>query len=421
VARLACLLCLIVTSLNSPGTFAQIGRNKQGYVKTVPYAYNGQQFNIVTYGGQPAQVTIGSQIILLISNGNVVAMPGIDAHVVANAEDALKAFQAGTPSSSTVAPAAAGGANQSGLTVAGVVSMLNAGVSEDIILAKIQKTGQTFDLSSDDIVALKKAKASDTLMKTMMNGTPAPAAPSTPTTAPATQAPAQPATTSATSPADPPKKKKGFFGSIGESVKDEATGKSVIDKEGMRNILPQLDPNKPVSEQFPHVAITVLYAPMGWTDPYQTDASAQGRSILPSCFKLQAVVWSDATTSKTVGPFDWCSAHDEFMAQLEPNYLASLRPTHADLRSGYLTGINRTDGPAPPDKLLPDDRRTMDMWAATSPQGRSVDLNNEQFSRFALMFANVRKDLGETLTSEGDARVWVVTIKKAAGPNVMGN
>jgi hypothetical protein len=201
-------------------------------------------------------------------------------------------------------------------------------------------------------------------------------------------------------------------------VKDEATGRSVIDKVGLRNVLPQLDPNKPVSEQFPHVAVTVLYAPMGWTDPYVTDPSAHGRSIMPSCFKLQAVVWSDATTSRTVGPFDWCSNHDEFMAQLEPNYLQSLKPTFADMRSGYLTGINRTDGPAPPDKLLPDDRRTMDMWAATSPQGRSVDLNNEQFSRFALMFANVRKDLGETLTSEGDARVWVVTIKKAAGPNI---
>lgn len=61
----------------------------------------------------------------------------------------------------------------------------------------------------------------------------------------------------------------------------------------------------------------------------------------------------------------------------------------------------------------------MDMWSATSPQDRSVDLNNEQFSRFALMFANVRKDLGETLTSDGDARVWVVTITKAAGPNIM--
>jgi hypothetical protein len=424
MAPLTLLLCFVLASSSGSATFAQIGRSKQGYVKNVPYTYNGQQFIIVLYGTQPAQVAMGTQVVLIISGANVIAYPGADAHLVANAEDALKAYQAGTPSGGTPAPASAGSGAQSGLTVAGVVSMLNAGISEDIVLAKIHKSGQTFDLSADDMVALKKAKASDNLIKAMMDATPAPAPAATPATAPAppAQAAAQPAPATqpaTTQPADPPKKKKGFFGSIGESVKDEATGKSVIDKVGLRNVLPQLDPNKPVSEQFPHVAVTVLYAPMGWTDPYETDPSAHGRSVMPSCFKLQAVVWSDATTSKTVGPFDWCSNHDEFMAQLEPNYLQSLKPTFADMRSGYLTGINRTDGPAPPDKLLPDDRRTMDMWAATSPQGRSVDLNNEQFSRFALMFANVRKDLGETLTSEGDARVWVVTIKKAAGPNIM--
>jgi len=419
-APLTLLLCFVLASLSGSAAFAQIGRSKQGYVKSVPYTYNGQQFTIVLYGTQPAQVAMGTQVVLIISGGNVIAYPGADAHVVANAEDAFKAYQAGTPSGGAAVPAAAGGGAQSGLTVAGVVSMLNAGISEDIILAKIHKSGQTFDLSADDMVALKKAKASDNLIKAMMDATPAPAPAATPAPAPAAaaQAAAQPAPT-AQAAATQPAKKKGFFGSIGESVKDEATGRSVIDKVGLRNVLPQLDPNKPVSEQFPHVAITVLYAPMGWTDPYVTDPSAHGRSIVSSCFKLQAVVWSDATTSKTVGPFDWCSNHDEFMSQLEPNYLQSLKPTFADLRSGYLTGINRTDGPAPPDKLLPDDRRTMDMWAATSPQGRSVDLNNEQFSRFALMFANVRKDLGETLTSEGDARVWVVTIKKAAGPNIM--
>ena len=418
-APLTLLVCLFLAGQLYSAS-AQYGRSKQGYVKSVPYTYNGQQFTIVLYGTQPAQVTFNSQTLLLISNGNVIAMPGIDAHLVANAEDALKAYQAGTPSGSAAAPAAAGGGGTSGLTVAGVVSMLNAGISEDIVLEKIHKSGQTFDLSADDMVALKKAKASDNLIKAMMEATPAPAATAAPAaaSAPAAQAAAQPAP-AATQPAEAQKKKKGFFGSIGESVKDEATGRSVIDKVGLRNVLPQLDPSKPVSEQFPHIAITVLYAPMGWTDPYVTDPSAHGRSIMPSCFKLQAVVWSDATMSKTVGPFDWCSNHDEFMAQLEPNYLQSLRPTFADMRSGYLTGINRTDGPAPPDKLLPNDRRTMDMWAATSPQGRSVDLNNEQFSRFALMFANVRKDLGETLTSDGDARVWVVTIKKAAGPNIM--
>jgi len=48
-------------------------------------------------------------------------------------------------------------------------------------------------------------------------------------------------------------------------------------------------------------------------------------------------------------------------------------------------------------------------------QGRSVDLNLDSHSRIALMFANVRKDLGETLTTEGDFRVWIVSIEKAQG------
>lgn len=418
--RLAVAACFVLAGTATPG---QVGRSKEGYVKQVPYTYNGTEFTIVTYGGQPAQVRAGTQILLIISGANVVAMPGVDAHLLANAQDALKAFQAGTPSGSASAPAATGGGSKSSLTVDGVVQMLNAGISEDVIIERIHKSGQSFDLSPEEMVALKKAKASDALLKAMMESgpaaTPPSAAGSAATTSQAPAATAQPAPAPATQTAQAPPKKKGFFGSIGESVKDEATGKSVIDKVGLRNVLPQLDPSKPVSEQWPHVAITVLSAPMGWTDPYLTDPSAHGRSVVPSCFKLQAVVWTDATTSKTVGPFDWCSAHDEFMSQLEPNYLQSLRPTFADVRSGYLTGINRTDGPAPPDKLLPNDRRTLDMWAATSPQGRSVDLNTDQYSRFALMFANVRKDLGETLTSDGDARVWVVTIKKAAGPNIL--
>ena len=60
----------------------------------------------------------------------------------------------------------------------------------------------------------------------------------------------------------------------------------------------------------------------------------------------------------------------------------------------------------------------MDMIARTNPRGISIDLNTDRFSRFALMFANVRKDLGETLTNNGDYRVWVVGIKKAAGPSI---
>jgi hypothetical protein len=37
----------------------------------------------------------------------------------------------------------------------------------------------------------------------------------------------------------------------------------------MRNILPQWDPNQKLSQQYPHIAITVLYAPMGWTEEYR--------------------------------------------------------------------------------------------------------------------------------------------------------
>ena len=73
----------------------------------------------------------------------------------------------------------------------------------------------------------------------------------------------------------------------------------------------------------------------------------------------------------------------------------------------------------PPDKLLPNDRATLDMWAKTNPQGSGKDLNLDQLSLFAIMFANIRKDLGETLGSDGDFRVWITSIKKAAGPSLM--
>jgi hypothetical protein len=310
------------------------------------------------------------------------------------------------------------------LTVDGVISMLGAGISDDIIIDKIHKSGQSFDLSADDLVRLKKAKASDAVMKAMMDATPAPspqpqtqtAAAVPPTSSPAAQPSAQPAAANSTASNKTPS--ESFGGSIKDALHspiDIMHGKSVIDKVGLRNVLPQWDPQKPLSDQFPHIAITVLYAPTGWMDPYRTDKSAQGRSIVPSCFKLEAVVWSDADHSKKVGPFDWCSNKDEFLAVLEPDYAYSLIPRRT---MGYNTGVNRTEGPMPPETLIPNDRATLDMEAKTNPYGRSIDLNHDNSTRFAMMFANVRKDLGETLTNDGDPRVWIVVIKKAAGPSL---
>jgi hypothetical protein len=131
---------------------------------------------------------------------------------------------------------------------------------------------------------------------------------------------------------------------------------------------------------------------------------------------MTAVVWLDATRSKTTDEFEWCIDKDMFMSELQPTYLYSLAATRADY--GQTTGVNRTDGPRPPDKLLPNSRETLDMEAKTNPQGASKDLNLDENSLFAVMFANVRKDLGETLGSDGDFRVWITTIKKAAGPSL---
>jgi hypothetical protein len=202
-------------------------------------------------------------------------------------------------------------------------------------------------------------------------------------------------------------KKEGFMANIGHGVENAATGRTIIDRLSMRNILPQWDPNKRLSEQYPHIAITVLHSPGEWTDDYR-DVLRKNNSLMP-CFKLKAVVWLDATRSKTTDEFEWCINKDMFMAELQPTYLYSLVETEADDQT---TGINRTDGPQPPDKLLPNDRATLDMEAKTNPLGASKDLNLDQNSLFAIMFANVRKDLGETLASDGDFRVWITTIKR---------
>jgi hypothetical protein len=313
------------------------------------------------------------------------------------------------------------GGAAAGVTVDGVVSMLEAGISSDVIVAKIQQSGQTFNLSTDDMVRLKKAGASDAVMKAMMNLTPGPAiASAAPVPAPSS-AVAPPANVAPNPVAENPDmgklKKAGFLATIGQGVSDAAHGRSVIDQLSMRNILPQWDPNQKLNAQYPHIAITVLSAPMGWMDDYRMVVRKNNNNkLVQSCFKLKALVWLDATRSKETDEFQWCVEHDLFMSELQPTYLYSLAATAAD--RGQTTGINRTDGPQPPDKLLPNDRATLDMEAKTNPQGASKDLNLDANSLFAIMFANVRKDLGETLSSDGDYRVWITSIKKAAGPSL---
>jgi hypothetical protein len=424
------LICALACGVSIPAfslyTAAQTQAAQPGMpagVTIVPYVYKGKSFEIRLYQGQLLMVAQNGMPVVMYSRGTVHPLSN-DPAVVSLAEEAAKAYQAGAPSGAangagTAGPPSAGTQSSAGLTVDGVISLIQAGISDDLIIAKIQKSSQTFDLSTEDMVRLKKAGASDAVMKAMMSATPAPVAVSVTPIARQNAAIAPSVDVAPNPVAENPNMgklaKEGFMASIGHGVSNAANGKSVIDRLSMRNILPQWDPNQKLSGQYPHIAITVLYAPMGWTEDYRV-VLRKNNKLAPPCFKLKAVVWLDAARSKTTDDFQWCIDKDMFMSELQPTYLYSLAATRADY--GQTTGVNRTDGPQPPDKLLPNDRATLDMEAKTNPQGASKDLNLDGNSLFAIMFANVRKDLGETLGSDGDYRVWITTIKKAAGPSL---
>ena len=54
------------------------------------------------------------------------------------------------------------------LTAQDVVKLVQAGLSEDLIIATIQRNGRPFDLSTDEILNLKKAGVSDRILKAMI-------------------------------------------------------------------------------------------------------------------------------------------------------------------------------------------------------------------------------------------------------------
>ncbi|MGA8026473.1 MAG: hypothetical protein WB992_04965 [Bryobacteraceae bacterium] len=61
--------------------------------------------------------------------------------------------------------------SDTGLTVEEVVRLTRAGFSEDIIITKIKKNGKAFDLSTDELLDLKKDGVSDTVVKYMLDPT----------------------------------------------------------------------------------------------------------------------------------------------------------------------------------------------------------------------------------------------------------
>ena len=90
---------------------------------------------------------------------------------------------------------------QGRLTVEEVVKLTRAGFAEDIIITKIKKNGKAFDLSTDELLDLKKDGVSDNVIKYLLD----PSQPYTPAPSPPAPAPAsaKPANAAKKYPADP--------------------------------------------------------------------------------------------------------------------------------------------------------------------------------------------------------------------------
>jgi hypothetical protein len=307
------------------------------------------------------------------------------------------------------------------ITVDNVIALAKAGAPDETIIMMIRRSNQSIDLEPNDVIRLKNAKVSDAVVKVMMNpkaegrtdiATAAPASVPQQSEQSTGSAPAEPATQNS----DAPKPKKSFFGGIRDGVKQGVTGKSstkrAVDALGLRNTFPQYDPTKPISQQYPHIAVTVLKVPSGWTrSVVMTPGTVSLIHAQPNeyCFTLQAVVWSDARSSKTVGPFDWCSPND---LEVGLPLLYSDNPPPSMYSPLNSTGASRTNGPLPPISLFPNDRKTLDMLANESANNGGVrDLNNDRLSRMAIMFGNLRYSMGE-IFGTNDYRMWVAEIKQ---------
>jgi len=186
-----------------------------------------------------------------------------------------------------------------------------------------------------------------------------------------------------------------------------AGGKAVDDNQ-LRNLMPQFDPGKPVGQQWPHVAVTVLKSPPMWAD---LGYDSHAKRWYSGCHTLKLKIWSSATVSRDVGPFDFCSPRDLEVkpgmgGMTEANFNSIVRPM--DLP--FMTGIERTEGPNPPRSLAPEDNASAQLQMRNSSSASSSNLSKDNISKFGTMFWNLRNAMGSALTQQ-DFRVWIVKIE----------
>jgi hypothetical protein len=76
------------------------------------------------------------------------------------------------------------------LTLEEVVRLANAGISEELVVARVKRNAKAFDLNSDEILELKKSGVTETVIKFLLDPTAPYAPPPPPSNPPAAAAPA---------------------------------------------------------------------------------------------------------------------------------------------------------------------------------------------------------------------------------------
>src|SRR5260370_42031927 len=93
---------------------------------------------------------------------SIIAVALLTASLSVFAQQSSKGQKAKTDPSSPVP-------KTSSVSIDSVISMVQAGISEDVIIARLRKEDRAFDLAPDDMIRLKKAGVSDGVLKVMMD------------------------------------------------------------------------------------------------------------------------------------------------------------------------------------------------------------------------------------------------------------
>jgi hypothetical protein len=205
------------------------------------------------------------------------------------------------------------------------------------------------------------------------------------------------------------------------------------------------DTKKAFAAQYPRVALTIITAPPNHAEAQQREYTG-GSLPQYGCWTLRAKVWSSAKQSQIVGPFNWCSPQDLPKDFLPENRVIIVpcdgcgkilveknAPTGSALgaqksvrnrmiyvagASGHqlayyldhsqsfavgddTTGTQRTDGPVPPNLLIPTDPATNRYYASNTG---GFDFSTNDAALVMLMLYTMDFDL----SNPEDRRVWIV-------------